>query len=561
MKPNIYFVYALFAIAIISTGCPHHQEIAILYVTPDGSGDGSSWNNAFGSIQAAINASTNSRETEIWVAAGTYTGKGGEITIAGYNDVDVDIMYVVALKKKMSLYGGFGGFEKIREERDWNLYPTIIDGDSLWTCIYNADDTIVDGFILKNGSSQLGAGMVNYKVSSAISNCTFDHNNAIDAGGGMYNYASLPTIENCIFVNNTAHNGGGIANFDAETIANNCSFTENSAKENISDDGNIAYRNSYSGGGIYNNNSSSSVKNCTFTQNIAESGGGVSNYDSKPAISNCTFGNNSAKMIPVNTENTYYGITCGGGISNYESSPNIANCSFLNNTAGTGGGMSNYKSTPSIINCKFELNYAENPITNGNDSSSSYYSSTNGGGMLNTLSSPTVINCLFIQNKANAGGGMSNTGSSPIVTNCTFTQNTSTTSETEISNTTTYSPSPYCLLLVGGAGMANESSSPIITNCIFWEDYSGDDSSSEIHADESSAVTITFSCIQGGYEGNGNISLNPMFVDATIGDFRLQTGSPCIDMGTPDDAPETDIMAIVRSQGNGYDIGAYEYAN
>ena len=61
--------------------------------------------------------------------------------------------------------------------------------------------------------------------------------------------------------------------------------------------------------------------------------------------------------------------------------------------------------------------------------------------------------------------------------------------------------------------------------------------------------------------GTGNIGTDPLFVDASTGDYHLQTGSPCIDAGTSQNAPSTDFEGTNRPQGVGFDIGAYEYSN
>jgi len=61
--------------------------------------------------------------------------------------------------------------------------------------------------------------------------------------------------------------------------------------------------------------------------------------------------------------------------------------------------------------------------------------------------------------------------------------------------------------------------------------------------------------------GNGNISVNPLFVNQTSGDYHLQSSSPCIDAGTSLNAPASDFEGITRPQGAGFDIGAYEYSN
>ncbi len=59
--------------------------------------------------------------------------------------------------------------------------------------------------------------------------------------------------------------------------------------------------------------------------------------------------------------------------------------------------------------------------------------------------------------------------------------------------------------------------------------------------------------------GIGNISDNPMFEDAINSDFHLTSTSPCIDAGTDTGAPVIDYDGNLRPQGNGFDIGAFEY--
>ncbi len=111
--------------------------------------------------------------------------------------------------------------------------------------------------------------------------------------------------------------------------------------------------------------------------------------------------------------------------------------------------------------------------------------------------------------------------SSPVVTNCTFSGNSA----------TTY-----------GGGMYIELSSPKLTNCILWGD-----SQDEI-VEDTSSPTVTYSDIQGGYSGDGNINADPLFVDADNGDFHLTADSPCIDAGTntAPDLPTLDFEGDAR---------------
>ncbi len=72
---------------------------------------------------------------------------------------------------------------------------------------------------------------------------------------------------------------------------------------------------------------------------------------------------------------------------------------------------------------------------------------------------------------------------------------------------------------------------------------------------------VTYSDVQGGFTGAGNINLNPMFADSN---FYLMTGSPCIDAGDSsaiyNDPADTSnpTMALYPSRGTiRNDIGAY----
>ena len=90
--------------------------------------------------------------------------------------------------------------------------------------------------------------------------------------------------------------------------------------------------------------------------------------------------------------------------------------------------------------------------------------------------------------------------------------------------------------------MYNWHSSPTLANCILWGD-----SPEEIYVYDSTPV-ITYSDVQGGWSGPGNINTDPCFADPCNGDYHLksQAGrwepssqtwvqdavtSPCIDAG------------------------------
>jgi hypothetical protein len=89
-----------------------------------------------------------------------------------------------------------------------------------------------------------------------------------------------------------------------------------------------------------------------------------------------------------------------------------------------------------------------------------------------------------------------------------------------------------------GGGIYFDSSSSTVVNSILIADYSeyGVDEIQMYH----SSPTILFSDIWGGWSGQGNISVNPLFRDPANGDFHLMSSfcgdslnSPGIDAGDP----------------------------
>jgi predicted outer membrane repeat protein len=268
------------------------------------------------------------------------------------------------------------------------------------------------------------------------------------------------------------------------------------------------------GGGMYNNGVSNlTVTNVTFSGNSASDGGGMYNTNgSSPIVTNVTF---NANKVTVN----------GGGMyNNGVSNPTVTNVTFSGNMASSGGGMYNENSNPTVTNVTFSGNLAIG----------------GGGGMYNTnSSSPTVTNVTFSGNSATGGGGMFNTiNSSPTFTNVTFSGNSAD----------------------AGGGIFNSSSNPVLKNVILWGDTGG-----EISMD---AVTVSYSVVQGGYSGTGNLSTDPKLgILGNYGGFTqtipLLSGSSAIDTGNNlycAYAPvnNLDQRGVMRPQGEGCDIGAFE---
>lgn len=185
-------------------------------------------------------------------------------------------------------------------------------------------------------------------------------------------------------------------------------------------------------------------------------------------------------------------------------------------------------------------------LTNGNTSQ--------GGGMYNN--SGIVINCRIYGNTASysVGGIFNNCGT---VVNTLVHHNTSENSWGGIYNyegTVTACVS-YCNAGKDMYGDGIYNSAGTVSNCIMWNNYFGDFSNYR--------GTIQNCCYSEASGDNGCFSGNPLFVntsgDASSCDFHLQDGSPCVDMGTLENASATDIDGTLRPGGdNKVCMGAYE---
>lgn len=243
----------------------------------------------------------------------------------------------------------------------------------------------------------------------------------------------------------------------------------------------------------------------------------------------------------------------GGGMMLSDSSALIVQCTFEDNTdAILGGAVVVYTefvpSYPQFINCIFRNNGSTSPDDPPYEG---------GAVFISYASEVTFTNCLFDGNKAGGGGGVAKVpGTFAYFTNCTMSNNQAT--------------------FTRGGAIRDASGGVSLRNCILWGNTrieSGAPLADQIYSPGFDA-RVTYSDVEGGWPGTGNIDADPLFGDVAGGNFNLEFGSPCKDMGSnaylpadvadldwDGDALETvpyDLALRSRILGVAVDMGAYE---
>lgn len=289
------------------------QAKAIWYVdkAAAGNGSGTSWANAFKTVEAALAASSATVDAqgnadEIWVATATY-----------YTPLVGGAIAPFAVVKPTKLYGGFAGGETSIQTRHGSFLNTILDGDYYQTPNTPNDDTLhvlniapgtgtmavtIDGFRIQHsfagGASVGGGGILSTNTNLTIANCFFRTNRAptsANNGGGLYFTNGTLNVLNTEFKDNTGYHGGGIYASSVTGEVVNTAFYENISTPD--------------GAGVYLTNTGSgnqvNFTNCVFRANFASAnavsyqGGGIcladagsSGTGASSKVVNCTFVDN-----------------------------------------------------------------------------------------------------------------------------------------------------------------------------------------------------------------------------------------------------------------------------
>jgi predicted outer membrane repeat protein len=570
-------------------------QAKVIYVDDDAEapGDGSSWATAFTWLGHALAVAE--AGDEIRVAEGFYRPDQGlpaatrpRRSVRTTNEAGAlgSPAATFLLKNGVTLMGGFagiptpdpnpsppyvtrpGGGAGITDPNARNVewYSTILTGDlrgndvDLWgpgSPLYeslradnslrvvtsvNVDATaVLDGFIIE---AAVDCGLYNQGGSPQITNCVFRKVAGQNLGGnGLRCEGGQPTLLGCVFQDNSAihHQGGAIFVSEAELALVDCHFVGNWAL--------------MEGGAICSVDSDLTLTGCAFEKNSAREGGAIHQTAGTLTLVECTFEGNAAES--------------GGAVAFSAETASMTRCLFAGNWATRWGGAIEIAETPLTLDgCTFSGNAA----------------SEGGAVYAGRLTSPRAVagpgtaltHCLFTGNRGySRGGALYSDYVEFAILGCTFADNQAAMAATLGWPLLGADHAPY------QHGM---------DNCIVWD---GKESiapsppptrrSPETPEEEGpeAIVAITYSDVQGGWPGEGNIDADPCFaapglwLDATSagtivppgyanavwvsGDYHVksQAGhwnagwkrwvvdevtSPCIDTGDPnspfDDEPE-----------------------
>jgi hypothetical protein len=188
---------------------------------------------------------------------------------------------------------------------------------------------------------------------------------------------------------------------------------------------------------------------------------------------------------------------------------------FSSNIAeNSAGGFRIAGGTATFTNCLFDNN------SNGDNYGEGGAGTTVGG---------AFTNCIFVDNSSHwIGGALSIAGNTNLV-NCTIANND---------------------VRVSGSGTAITVGSGTVSliNCIVW---------GNTPFQIGGTTTVTYSDVQGGYTGTGNIDNDPLFVGSGDDPYSITESSPCADTGDSGSAPLTDYLG--NSRVGVADMGAYEF--
>jgi hypothetical protein len=300
----------------LSTVIPFFIRPIYVNLAATGANNGTSWANAYTSLQTAINAA--GAGAQIWVKAGTYKP-------TSYLDPKVTNNLrsrSFVLKGGVSVIGGFAGTETQLGQRDVEANLTILSGD------FNGNDSATWPPDSSRGENA-------YHVVVALNQATPIVLDGLTITGGNANNSTYkqPNNGSAIPAGVNPHEvGGGGVVLSSELKIANCLIFQNSSEND--------------GGGllVYIEPSTSRrlrISDTVFSANLAGDGGAIS-FGSKSIISansnpfsliRCVFEQNQAKVFPDANGDGYLDRGLGGAILiSDKAQVAISSCAFINNS-------------------------------------------------------------------------------------------------------------------------------------------------------------------------------------------------------------------------------------
>ncbi len=329
-------------------GCDPDIDIFV-DATASGADDGTSWEDAYTDLTAAIAAA--GPGAKVGAKEGTYTG----------------VPY--ALKSGVQIYGGFSsaltGTYGYIAGRDLANDVTAIDGGDSSRCLSPADYGHLNGFTLQNCRAGGEGGVIYINAADmTFEKCVFKNGRATGAGGAMRvltGGSGLQVIDS-LFEGNQGTSGGAI--YSSTSISfTNCSFRNNSSTASHA-------------GALRLTVGGSTCSRCVFADNTGTFEGGAVYVTGAMTFTDSVFTDNDSGAAYV-----------GGALRVVGTGLSCANCLFANNTGSGGGGVFADSGGDTYTNCTFAGNRA---------------TSTYGGGVWGAATT-SVVNSIFWDNTATAG--------------------------------------------------------------------------------------------------------------------------------------------------------------
>lgn len=181
----------IFLFALIS--CYSILSANVIYVSPGGTGDGSSWQNSTDLTTLPWLTPTDS----VWVKQGTY--------IPHATDQSKKFYFL-----QSNFYGGFSGVETMLDQRDYINNKTYLSGDinapgfhedNSDLVLFMSANTVLDGFYFVGGGDDQFIEITDGNIGTIkINNCDFDgSSNPGEYGVKNTGIAGELELENCVF--------------------------------------------------------------------------------------------------------------------------------------------------------------------------------------------------------------------------------------------------------------------------------------------------------------------------------------------------------------------------